>query len=250
MRRLGNWFGIVSCCLKRRHFGIWFDSSWRGRWNVLPIIKEFDTLQLYFIINNKKTLHTASWNLFTHLPSLSVRCSWPSTLCHSYMVFRQQRSSPPKTRIAIMLWVIQYYFPFLARTEFKKGVVNCFKITLHSLHWILNAQQYYHHPNHWRTHSYPLFASHRRRCWMRFHQPKEELLPRIPLLTALSWADPPLFALLSEPPERINRKIRRKVSFRNSCLPLTFQAFMILGTKVSFHLMKLFLSPMRRMIIL
>ena len=102
-----NWFGIVSCCLKRRHFGIWFDSSWRGRWNVLPIIKEFDTLQLYFIINNKKTLHTASWNLFTHLPSLSVRCSWPSTLCHSYMVFRQEHTSPPNTRITIMLWVIQ-----------------------------------------------------------------------------------------------------------------------------------------------
>ena len=114
--RLGNWFGIVSCCLKWRTLGFdWLKLKWS--------VKRF-ALQLYFI-NTKKTLHTASWNLFTHLPSLSVRCSWPSTLCHSYMVFHQQRTSPPKTRILIMLWVIQYYFPFLARTEYKKGVVNC-----------------------------------------------------------------------------------------------------------------------------
>ena len=85
-------------------------------------------------------------------------------------------------------------------------------------HWILDAKQYYYHPNHWHIHSYSPFTSHRRRCWMRF-QPREELIPRIPLLTTLSWAGPPLFALLSEPPERI-------------------------------HQMKLFLSPMRRMIIL
>ena len=116
-------------------------------------------------------------------------------------------------------------------------------------HWILDAQQYYYHPNHWHIHSYSPFTSHRRRCWMRF-QPREELLPRIPLLTTLSWADPPLFALLSEPPERINRKIRRKVTFWHSCLPSTIQAFTMVGTKVSFHLMKLFLSPMRRMVIL
>ena len=82
-------------------------------------------------------------------------------------------------------------------------------------------------------------------------QPRELVLPRIPLLLTLSWADPPLIALLSEPTERINRKRSRKVTFRHSCLPLAFQDFMMVGTKeVSFHLMKFFLSPMRRMVML